>query len=302
MATSERSARRTIDHKEIQQWVERRGGHPAAVQGTGSGDDPGILRIDFPGYSGEGKLESIPWDVFFTWFDKNELAFIYQDVDDSRFNKLVSRSASDRRKRSGGRKEEASSGRKDEKQGARVPSSASKEGEGPGPAGNKGQRRNGIDAIRLLEQQHRQVEALFAEYEDANSDRGEVFNHIADAVAAHSEIEERIFYPTVYSDKTEEELREAVEEHLAVKRVIADLLQMEPEDPQYDSKVQVMRELFEHHVEEEEHRLFPMLGKVEKNDLLVLGARMKSAWDHIIDQEPRREVPKHTAHAAPLGG
>ncbi|HVY48663.1 MAG TPA: hypothetical protein VHB21_22400 [Minicystis sp.] len=84
------AAKATIDHEEIRAWVEERGGHPARVRRTGDDDDPGILRIDFPGFSGEQSLEPIEWDEFFTWFDKDELAFLHQDGQ-SRFNKLVRR-------------------------------------------------------------------------------------------------------------------------------------------------------------------------------------------------------------------
>ena len=69
----------TTDHDEIRQWAEERGARPACVRGTGGGDDPGMIRLDFPGFSGKGSLESIEWNEFFEWFDKNELAFIYQD-------------------------------------------------------------------------------------------------------------------------------------------------------------------------------------------------------------------------------
>lgn len=85
------SAKRTIDHEEIRRWVEARGGHPAHVKRTGGGEDPGILRIDFPGFSGEGTLEELDWDTWFRKFDENQLAFLYQDEDGSRFNKLVRR-------------------------------------------------------------------------------------------------------------------------------------------------------------------------------------------------------------------
>jgi hypothetical protein len=85
----------THDHDEIRKWAEERGGKPAHVKGTGGSDDPGILRIDFPGYSGEGKLEPISWDEFFEKFDAQELALIYQDKTadgaKSNFNKIVSR-------------------------------------------------------------------------------------------------------------------------------------------------------------------------------------------------------------------
>ena len=95
MATT-RSAKRTTDHDTIRRWVEERKGHPARVEGTGGRGDPGMLRIDFPGYSGEGKLEPITWDEFFRKFDEERLAFLYEDEKDSRFNKLVNREGSER--------------------------------------------------------------------------------------------------------------------------------------------------------------------------------------------------------------
>ena len=84
----------TTDHDEIRRWAEERGGRPAHVKGTGSGDDPGLLRIDFPN-GPEEKLEPISWDEWFEKFDEKQLAFIYEektaDGDVSYFNKLVSR-------------------------------------------------------------------------------------------------------------------------------------------------------------------------------------------------------------------
>ena len=88
-------AKTTTNHDEIRRWVEERGGCPSHVKDTGSGDDPGVLRIDFPGFSGQESLERISWDEFFDWFEKNNLAFVYQeqtaDGEQSRFSKLVSR-------------------------------------------------------------------------------------------------------------------------------------------------------------------------------------------------------------------
>jgi len=85
----------TTDRETIQRWVEDRGGSPAAVKATEKGDDPGLLRINFPGYSGEDRLENISWEEFFQKFDEKNLAFLYQDEtrdgETSRFWKLVSR-------------------------------------------------------------------------------------------------------------------------------------------------------------------------------------------------------------------
>src|SRR5918911_1353634 len=89
------SAKRTIDHDEIRRWVEARGGKPAHVKRTTQGDDPGVLRIDYPGYSGQDTLEPISWDQWFDWFERNNLAFLYQDEKDSRFSKLVRRTDAD---------------------------------------------------------------------------------------------------------------------------------------------------------------------------------------------------------------
>lgn len=85
----------TTDHDVIKKWVESRGGHPAAVKRTHEKGEPGIIRIDFPGYKGAGSLEEISWDDFFKQFEERKLAFLYQEKTAtgrvSRFNKIISR-------------------------------------------------------------------------------------------------------------------------------------------------------------------------------------------------------------------
>jgi hypothetical protein len=95
----------TIDHDEIRRWAEERGGRPACVRGTGGGSDIGVLRIDFPGYTGEDTLQPISWDDFFRKFEERRLALVYQDTtrgQKSNFNKLVSRDDPKVRKQLGG--------------------------------------------------------------------------------------------------------------------------------------------------------------------------------------------------------
>ena len=84
----------TTDHDTIREWAEERGGRPATVTGTESGDeDAGILRIDFQ--DPDDRLEEISWDDWFAAFEENGLAFLYQeetaDGEESRFSKLVNR-------------------------------------------------------------------------------------------------------------------------------------------------------------------------------------------------------------------
>ncbi|MGK4003956.1 hypothetical protein WMF31_15090 [Sorangium sp. So ce1036] len=93
MASSTRKV--TTDHDEIRRWAESRGAKPAHAIGTGGEGDVGVIRLDFPGFSGEGKLQEISWDDFFAKFDESELALVYQETtaegESSNFNKLVSR-------------------------------------------------------------------------------------------------------------------------------------------------------------------------------------------------------------------
>ena len=83
----------TTNHEEIRKWVEERDGHPARVKETE------VLRIDYPGFSGEERLEAISWAEFFEAFEKNKLAFLYQDKlesgETSRFSKLIERDSAE---------------------------------------------------------------------------------------------------------------------------------------------------------------------------------------------------------------
>jgi hypothetical protein len=95
----EYSSKYTTDHEEIRRWAEERGAHPACVKGTGGEGDIGMLRLDFPGYSGEQSLQPISWDDWFEKFDERNLALVFQEEtssgERSNFNKIVSRSTAE---------------------------------------------------------------------------------------------------------------------------------------------------------------------------------------------------------------
>jgi hypothetical protein len=95
------SAEPITDHARIRQWAETRGAKPSCVRGTGGKADPGMIRLDFPGYSGGDSLQEISWDEWFKAFDANNLALLVQektaDGTISNFNQLVSRDPVDAR-------------------------------------------------------------------------------------------------------------------------------------------------------------------------------------------------------------
>jgi hypothetical protein len=90
------------DHNQIQRWAEERGGKPACVRGTAGFGDTGMIRIDFPGYSGEQSLQPISWDDWFEKFDERGLGLLVQETmsggQRSNFNKLINRGSAERPK------------------------------------------------------------------------------------------------------------------------------------------------------------------------------------------------------------
>lgn len=160
-----------------------------------------------------------------------------------------------------------------------------------------------MDAIDLLKSQHREVEKLFSKIEHAKGPREKekLFGVLADSLAGHATIEEHQFYPAVRAKRTEDILLESLEEHLGIKRVLADLLKLDAKDETFDAKITVLKEQVEHHVGEEEKDLFPKVRKLlAEEDLEALGARMEAEFADLEAGHPREAVPSETKHAAPL--
>ena len=139
-----------------------------------------------------------------------------------------------------------------------------------------------MKATQLLKQQHREVEALFGKVSKAEkpTQRRDLANEIAAKLEVHTTIEEELFYPAYRegskTKKGEDLTLEAYEEHHVVKMVLAELPKVDPAAENFEAKMTVLKELIEHHVEEEEKEMFPdaekKLGKEELEDL---GAQME---------------------------
>jgi hemerythrin superfamily protein len=160
-----------------------------------------------------------------------------------------------------------------------------------------------MNAIDLLKSQHRAVEDLFSKLENAKSAKAKlpIFEKLADNLAAHATIEEHQFYPAVKATRTEDILLESLEEHLGIKRVLADLLDIDVDDDTFDAKVKVLQEQVEHHVEEEEGDLFPKVKKLlDKDELEALGQEMSAEFAELEAGRPRDAVRGETGQAAPL--
>lgn len=160
------------------------------------------------------------------------------------------------------------------------------------------------DAVRLLISQHREMERLMNEVQEAEAtQRKPLFVRVADQLTVHIKAEEQIFYPAAHAARTEDDLLEALEEHLSLKRLLADLLELDPEGDAFEPKFKVLKEQAEHHHCEEEEHLFSAVRKLLREDVRAsLGSDMLSLQAHLTTQEaPRRAVVNETASAAPLG-
>lgn len=132
------------------------------------------------------------------------------------------------------------------------------------------------DAIALLEQDHREVEAFYKQFEqaDSSSEKAELAWKICVALTVHAEIEEQVFYPAARRaiDDTEI-LDEAEVEHMSAKQLIAEIETMTPRDKLFDAKVKVLVEYVKHHVKEEETELFPKVRQADL-DLHAIGRKL----------------------------
>jgi len=134
------------------------------------------------------------------------------------------------------------------------------------------------DAIALLKQDHRMVEALFDEFEDAEEqEQSQLAERICNMLTVHAQIEEEILYPAakeVFEDEEELDLvNEANVEHQSAKDLIAKIEGMTPDDEIFEATVKVLSEYIKHHVKEEEGELFPALKKTEL-DLKAMGQQL----------------------------
>jgi hemerythrin superfamily protein len=150
------------------------------------------------------------------------------------------------------------------------------------------------DAIALLKADHRAVEELFDQFENAKGDgrKQKLAQRICLELTVHTMIEEEIFYPACQGKIEEDLLKEAFVEHDAAKLLIAEIEAGEGQsDDYFDAKVQVLGEQIEHHVEEEEKELFPQVRKADL-DLDALGEQLATRKRELMKQFKAEGVPE----------
>ena len=151
------------------------------------------------------------------------------------------------------------------------------------------------DAIALLKEDHRIVERLFEDFEKASGGRKKgIAEQICLDLSVHAQIEEEIFYPACDGKVDEDLLKESYVEHDAAKVMIAEILAGGPDDEFYDSKVKVLSEEIEHHVEEEEKRLEGLFSQARKAglDMDALGEQLAARKAELTEQFKATGIPE----------
>lgn len=148
------------------------------------------------------------------------------------------------------------------------------------------------DAIKLLKDDHREVEGWFEDFEKTKSDskKQKLATQICTALRVHTMIEEEIFYPACREAGIEDDMMdEADVEHDGAKNLIEQIEAGAPGDDHWDAKVKVLSEMIKHHVKEEEQRggMFAQ-AKQSDLDLKELGGALKARKDQLMKEMKRR--------------
>jgi hypothetical protein len=153
-----------------------------------------------------------------------------------------------------------------------------------------------MKATELLEQQHRMMEELFDEFEQAaEGEKADVFEQIAANLVAHDAIEREIFYPacekTLSGEEEEDVLGESLVEHGVVEFCLFRADKNRSKPAELDKYVTVLKEVVFHHVKEEEDELLPKATKgMDSEKLEELGAEMEARFQKALKSDYRRPL------------
>ena len=150
---------------------------------------------------------------------------------------------------------------------------------------------NPNEAITQLTEDHARVKKLFRQYEKlardeaGEAERQELAHKICVELTAHSTAEEDIFYPAARDvlGQDADLVDEAEVEHGTAKELISQIRNSSPDDPHYDAKVKVLGEYINHHVAEEEGKMFPKVRKA-KLDTDMLGEQIAARKAEVMEE------------------
>jgi hemerythrin superfamily protein len=155
------------------------------------------------------------------------------------------------------------------------------------------------DVIEILEQDHREVEQMFAELEslrgasteEEQERRKAVTEQVTIELVRHSVAEEVLVYPRVEDKVSAEEAEHAREEHAEAEETLHRLEKLDADDPAFDDELATLMAEIRHHIADEEGEMFAHMRQViDADELRTLGARVE-AFKKVAPTRPHPNVP-----------
>ena len=136
-----------------------------------------------------------------------------------------------------------------------------------------------MNAVELLKADHDAVRKLFQDVKESNDEKHlAIFKKIKATLDVHAHIEEVIFYPKMKEDGDKELsdlIVEGFEEHRQMKMFLKQISELSDNSELFEPKLKVLMEDTDHHVKEEEDKMFPLVKKQFDSGVLnTLGDKM----------------------------
>ena len=210
------SAQITTDHETIKQWAKARGGKPAEVEGT-TKDGPGALRIEFADTPGGGKLKRLQWPSLLQKLDEEGFALLYREKTEQGEDSRFCKFIY-------------------------------------APRG----------VLALIQEEHERIHKILDSLEgtttQATKTRPRLLQQLRELLLPHMSGEEKVVYKALkrasQDEKSATTILESLEEHRHTKMALERLEKADPESPAFSARLKVLKELVEHHIEEEQTELF----------------------------------------------
>ena len=158
-----------------------------------------------------------------------------------------------------------------------------------------------MDAIELLTQQHRELDALFKRVHASDGhERTQALGQLAELITLHAALEETFFYPFAQKAGLRDLVRDAWEEHATVRQLTSELLKVKQTDPRLDVFASDIELNLRGHIGEEERDMFPQVReRVDAALLRALGREMQEAIERLRDKELLR-LAEHALPPSPM--
>ncbi len=139
-----------------------------------------------------------------------------------------------------------------------------------------------MDILQSIKKDHQEVKDIFQKLTESENSREQDFSDLRKELIPHMKAEESLFYSKLMDDDSKEATLEGIEEHRAAQSVLKELEKTSMKDERWPAKLKVLKEMIEHHIKEEESKIFKLArAHLEKNEIKELGDKFETRKEEI---------------------